>query len=47
MSELARHLDYVHLVVTYDAQVLDQALGIDHLTSSHHFGQVRVKFGAA
>ena len=47
MRELARHLDHVHLVVAYDSQVLDQALGIDHLASSHHLGQVGVKFGAA
>ena len=47
MGELARHLDHVHLAVADDAQVLDQALGVNHLAATHDLRQAGVEAGVA
>ena len=45
MRELTRHLDHIDLVVANDAQMLDQALGIDHVAAAHDLRQVGVEVG--
>ncbi len=43
MRELTRHLDHVHLVVSGEAEVLNQSLGVDHLAAANDLGEAGVE----